>query len=69
VITRAPDVFADVGTSQVETPTMLVEVQISDCPTIVAGDQFMIDGITYKTQGVPRRDSERLVWQVDCYAA
>lgn len=68
-ITRAPDVFVDAGTSLMETPTMLVEVQIAECPTVVAGDQFMIDGITYKTQGAPRRDSERLVWQVDCYAA
>jgi len=68
VITRAPDVFVDVGTSLMETPTMLVDVQITDCPTVVAGDQFMIDGITYKTQGTPRRDSERLVWQVDVYA-
>jgi hypothetical protein len=48
---------------------MIVEVQIADCPSITAGDQFMIDGITYSVQGTPRRDSERLVWLVDCYAA
>lgn len=69
VITRAPDVFQNVGSSVIETPTMLVEVQITDCPTVVPGDQFIIDGITYKTQGMPRRDNERLVWQVDCYAS
>ncbi|MCE3005349.1 MAG: hypothetical protein ACK5WQ_09195 [Alphaproteobacteria bacterium] len=68
VITRAPDVFQDVGGSVIETPTLVVEVQVSDCPTIVPGDQFMIDGITYKTQARPRRDPERLIWQVDCYA-
>jgi hypothetical protein len=68
VITRAPDVFQNVGSSVIEASTLVVEVQIAECPAIVAGDQFMIDGITYKTQGTPRRDSERLVWQVDCYA-
>lgn len=69
VITSAPDLFQDVGQSVIETPTLVVEVQISDCSSITAGDQFMIDGITYSVQGTPRRDSERLVWLVDCYAA
>ena len=68
VITRAPDVFHDAGNSVVETSTLVVEVQVAECPTIVPGDQFMIDGITYKTQGMPRRDSEQLIWQVDVYA-
>ncbi len=69
VIIRAPDVFQDVGGSVIETPTLVVEVQVSECPNIVPGDQFMIDGITYKTQARPRRDPERLIWQVDCYAS
>ena len=69
VITRAPDIFQNVGASVIETPTLVVEVQIADCPALEPGDQFMIDGITYNTQAWPRRDSERLVWQVDCYAA
>ncbi len=68
VITRAPDLFQNVGQSLIETPTQIVEVQIADCPSITAGDQFMIEGVTYSVQGMPRRDSERLVWLVDCYA-
>jgi hypothetical protein len=68
VITRAPDIFQNIGDSVIESPTLVVEVQVSDCPDIVPGDQFMIDGITYKTQARPRRDPERLIWQVDCYA-
>jgi len=68
VIIRAPDIFQNVGASVIETPTLVVEVQVSECPNIVPGDQFMIDGITYKTQARPRRDPERLIWQVDCYA-
>lgn len=68
VITRAPDVYQGVGGSVIGTPTLVLEVQVSDCPALVPGDQFMIDGITYAVQGVPRRDSERLVWQADVYA-
>jgi hypothetical protein len=68
VITRAPDVYQNIGQSVIETPSLTLEVQIADCPSLVAGDQFMVDGITYSVQGTPRRDSENLVWQVDCYA-
>ena len=69
VITRAPDIYQNIGQSVIETPSMLLEVQVADCPTIVPGDQFMVDGITYSVQGTPRRDSEQLVWQVDVYAS
>ena len=69
VITRAPDIYQDVGQSVIETPSLVLEVQVADCPSIVPGDQFMVDGITYSVQGVPRRDSEQLVWQVDVYAS
>ena len=69
VITRAPDIYQDVGQSVIETPSMLLEVQIADCPSLVAGDQFIVHGITYCVQGTPRRDSEQIFWQVDVYAA
>ena len=68
VITRAPDVYQNIGQSVIESPSMALEVQIADCPTLVAGDQFMVDGITFSVQGTPRRDSEQLIWQVDVYA-
>lgn len=69
VITRAPDIYQNIGQSVIETPSLVLEVQVADCPSIVPGDQFMIEGITYSVQGVPRRDSEQLVWQVDVYAS
>jgi len=69
VITRAPDIYQNIGQSVIETPSLVLEVQVADCPSIVAGDQFMVDGITYSVQGTPRRDSEQLVWQVDVYAS
>jgi hypothetical protein len=69
VITRAPDVYHNVGQSVIETPSLVLEVQVADCPTLCEGDQFLIDSDTYTVQGEPRRDSERLIWQVDCYAS
>jgi hypothetical protein len=69
VITRAPDIYQNIGQSVIETPSLVLEVQVADCPSIVPGDQFMVDGITYSVQGVPRRDSEQLVWQLDVYAS
>lgn len=69
VITRAPDVYQNAGQSVIETPSLVLEAQVTDCPAICQGDQFIIDMIAYTVQGEPRRDSVRLVWQVDCHAA
>jgi hypothetical protein len=67
IITRAPDVYQNIGQSVIETPTYLLEVQVADCPNLLEGDQFLIGVNTYRLQGVPRRDFERLVWQADSY--
>lgn len=67
VITRTPDVFQNVGNSRIETPSILLDVQVSDCPALAQGDQFIMGAITYVVQGEPRRDSQHLTWQVDLY--
>lgn len=69
VIIRAPDVFQKMGSSMIETPTTMLEVKVSDCPSLAQGDQFMIGTTTYTVQGEPRRDELQLVWTVDVYAA
>jgi hypothetical protein len=69
VITRAPDVYQNIGQSIIETPSLVLEVPVADCPTVSQGDQFIINSAAYTVQGEPRRDSERLYWQVDCYAS
>lgn len=69
VVTRAPDVYQNIGQSVVHTPSLVLEVQVADCPMLTAGDIFLIDKIKYVVQGAPRRDSERLTWQVDLYAS
>lgn len=69
VITRAPDVYRDVGSSMVETPTLTLEVRVSECPVIVAGDRFVVGSTTFTVQGAPLRDELQLMWQVDVYAS
>lgn len=69
VITRAPDAFQNVGSSVIETPTLVLEVQVADCPVLMPGDQFVINDALYTVQGEPRRDEVQLSWQVDLYAA
>ncbi len=69
VITRAPDVFQNAGSSVVETPTLVLEVRIASCPVLSQGDQFMIGATLYTVQGEPKRDEVQLTWQVDVYAS
>ena len=69
VVTRAPDLYQNIGQSVIHTPSLVLEVQVADCPTLTVGDKFLISQITYVVQGEPRRDSERLTWQVDIYAS
>lgn len=69
VIVRAPDVFANIGDSVINLPTLILEVQVSECPNPAPGDQFLIGQNSYVIQGEPRRDSEQLTWLVDLHAA
>ena len=69
VIIRAPDTFQKVGSSMIETPSQTLEVQVSDCPSIAPGDQFVIGSSIYTVQGQPLRDELQLTWLVDIYAS
>ena len=69
VITKAPDVYQQVGQSNIETPSFVLEVQVVDCPALVQGDRFQIGANIYTVQGEPRKDSVGLTWEVDCYAS
>jgi hypothetical protein len=69
IIVRAPDVFANIGDSVIDLPTLILEVQVSECPNPAPGDHFLIGQNSYVVQGEPRRDSEQLTWQVDLHAS
>lgn len=68
-IISAPDLYQNVGLSVIETPSLVLEVPVSECPTVSDGDEFIIEAVTYTVQGEPRRDAEHLFWKVDCYAS
>ena len=69
VVLRAPDAFAKVGSSIIDTPTQTLEVKVADCPSPAPGDQFLIGQTTYTVQGEARRDELQLTWLVDIYAS
>jgi hypothetical protein len=69
VITHNPDLIKNFGQSVIESPSLVLVAQVSDCPALAQGDTFTIDGIVYTVQGQPLRNAERLVWEVDVYAA
>lgn len=69
VITHNPDLIKNFGQSVIESPSLVLVVQVSDCPSLAQGDTFTIDGVIYTVQGQPLRNAERLVWEVDVYAA
>ena len=47
VITRAPDLYQNIGQSVMHTPSLVLEVQMADCPTITPGDIFLIQDIKH----------------------
>lgn len=69
VITKAPDLYQNVGQSVIETPSFVLEVQVADCPNLAQGEKFLIGSNTFVVQGEPRKDSAALTWEVDCYAS
>ncbi len=69
VIVRRGDRLSDFGESRIHRPTFVLEVCVSDVPRIEAGDTFTIGDEVYVVQGVPVRDTERLILTVDTYPA
>ena len=68
IIIRAPDVYQKLGSSVIETGTHMLEVQVTSCPNLDENDRFVVGSTTYVVQGEPRRDEQKLTWQVDVYA-
>lgn len=66
-VIKSPDRIVDVREMAIHTPTLVVDVRVSDIATPQAGDTLTIDALTYAVQGEPVRDTENLVWTLDCY--
>lgn len=64
---KSPDRIVDVREIAIHTPTLLVDVRVSDVATPQEGDTLTIGALLYAVQGEPVRDAQNLVWTLDCY--
>ena len=65
VMRRSPDRMVEFGAARLLSDTVVLDVRVSDCPELYAGDRFEIASELFVVQGAPRRDRERLVWTVE----
>jgi hypothetical protein len=65
VMRRSPDRMVDFGGARLVSDSLVLDVRVSDCAELAAGDRFEIAGEIFVVQGTPRRDRERLVWTVE----
>jgi hypothetical protein len=66
-VIKSPDRIVDVREMAIHTPTLMVDVRVSDVPDPNEGDILTIGPLLYAVQGEPVRDAENLVWTLDCY--
>ena len=66
-VIKSPDRIVDVREMAIHTPTLVVDVRVSDVLDPNEGDTLSIGALTYVVQGEPVRDAENLVWTLDCY--
>jgi hypothetical protein len=65
-VIKSPDRIVDVREMAIHTPTLVVDVRVSDVPDPNQGDTLTIGTLLYTVQGEPVRDAENLVWTLDC---
>ena len=65
VMRRNPDRLVEFGAARLVSDSVVLDVRVSDCPELAAGDRFEIAGEIFTVQGAPQRDRERLVWTVE----
>jgi len=65
VMRRNPDRMIEFGAARLVSDSVVVDVRVSDCPDLAAGDRFGLAGEIFSVQGAPQRDRERLIWTVE----
>lgn len=65
VMRRSPDRMVEFGAARLVSDSVVLDVRISDCPELAAGDRLEIAGEIFVVQGTPQRDRERLVWTAE----
>jgi len=69
VIHKAPDELTSFGAARILSDTTLVDVRVSDMPSVKSGDIIIIGPDTFTIQGEPKRDRERLIWTLELVPA
>ena len=65
VMRRNPDRTVEFGAARLISDSVVLDVRVSDCPELAAGDRFEIAGEIFTVQGSPQSDRERLIWTVE----
>ena len=65
VMRRSPDRMLEFGATRLVSDSVVLDVRISDCPELAAGDRLEIGAEIFLVQGTPKRDRERLVWTAE----
>jgi hypothetical protein len=65
VMRRSPDRMVEFGAARLVSDGVVLDVRISDCPELAAGDRLEIGAEIFLVQGTPKRDRERLVWTAE----
>lgn len=69
VIRRQPDEGMTFGPSRALVPTMIVDVRASQVAAPAKGDSVVIGASSWRVQGAPAIDRERLVWTAELVPA
>lgn len=65
---RSPEQISDFNGASFIVETLLIDVRVSQCPTVATGDRFVIAGEVLEVVGDPVQDADRLVWRTVCRA-
>jgi len=65
VMRRSQDRMVEFGAARLVSDSVVLDVRISDCPELAAGDRFEIGAEIFVVQGALQRDRERLVWTAE----
>jgi len=65
VIRKAPDELTSFGAARIMSDTTIIDVRVSEMPSVKPDDTIIIGADTFTIQGEPKRDRERLIWTLD----
>lgn len=66
-ILRRPDEITEFGSARLLSDTARIDVRVVDIPNPRPQEQILIGEETFRIQGEPRRDRERLVWTLELH--